>query len=79
MEWGCIPIVRYGDAKDVYQVVYGDHPFEVVKRWEDAPERIRSVVDQPSRLKKRMDLVRHWYVGFKHRLAVAFSRLNTCG
>lgn len=77
LECGCIPIVKYNNNADLYNTIYGEHPFIVTESWETTPKIIMDLINNPDALREKLSSVQEWYADFKIKLADKFFVLIT--
>ena len=69
LENGCIPIVKKFVFIDYFKFVFGDHPFILVNKWEDAEKIINNYLSNPEKLKNKQLEIENWYKIFKDKLS----------
>lgn len=69
LEHGCIPVTIRFLGSDYFRYVFGNHPFLVCKDWDEAAVTIRNLLAAPEQLRRKQEMVRDWYAGFKADLA----------
>jgi hypothetical protein len=73
LDAGAIPIVERRPWLDYYTRLLGPHPLLVVNHWHEAPERMKSLMDDVAALDRRQREISEWWhrfeVGLKQRLA----------
>lgn len=67
LECGCIPIVQKG-PDDYFKQYFGSHPFIVIDTWDQAPELMRSLIDNPALLEQRRIECYEWWQAHKKML-----------
>jgi hypothetical protein len=65
LETGCIPIVKKFYFIDYFKLIFGNHPFVVVKKWEDSIKIINHYVENTAELETKQIEVQEWYSNFK--------------
>ena len=75
LEYGCIPIVQKFNNLDYYKYIFGDHPFIIVKNWNEVGEVINHYLKNADLLKKKQFEVQNWYKNFKFQLERDLSEL----
>ncbi len=64
-EAGCIPIVEKRAAYDYFRHLMGDNPALAVERWSEAPQLIRTMMENSVALEERRLLCANWWRAYK--------------
>lgn len=71
LECGCIPIVET-EPVDYYRKFLGDHPFITISSWEEAPQKIQELLDDPIALEERRQQCMQWWLEYKKKTNQTF-------
>lgn len=64
LECGCIPIVEKTEI-DYFEKVLGNYPFLSLQSWDEAPDLIRALLENPMALEQMRNKCKQWWIDYK--------------
>lgn len=66
LECGCIPIVEKTPI-DYFTLLFGEHPFISISSWDEAPEIIEKLLEDPDQLEDYRRRCYQWWLDYKEK------------
>lgn len=73
LELGAIPVVERRRRLDYFSELLGDHPLPTVRTWAEAPDLLRPLLADQSRLSDLHQRVTSWWSAYKRQLAATLQ------